>query len=471
MKKNTETYAEESSSGNGDSRSRYSLWQIFSSMKTAIALLLVLAAASILGTVPAVGLEDVYHTKWYAFLIALIGINLAVCSVNRFGVSWRRTFMPKISVPIKSIAGMEESRKLTSPYSIQEAGEQIKSTLRARRYCVLEQLDGNALSLYATKGRVHIWGPYLTHLSLLLIFFGAVLGERFGFDGVTMIPEGGRVATFYPKIGKTVGEAKKLGFSVGLSEFKIEHDKNHNPTAFKSNLQVYEGYRQVASKVIDVNHPLSYGGVSLLQMDYEMKSLIFKIVSPDGQVKRVPFEIETKDTAHGKTYQAVESLKEIPMGNRKLTVYVHTIAPDYIGGKQINASFMPVNPAVLMMVNDRYPEHKEMNDWTPINWLPVTKSTTYKGFKITLEKAVNSSILEVSSNPGLPIIYEGFAMIVLGIFISFYIPHRTMRIRIMPSEKGSSVIMGATNLEDASTTGGDFDRLRDVLNGAYTHDN
>ena len=55
------------------------LWALFSSMKTAIVLLLCLALASILGTL----IEDkmgisIYKMGWFYVLLALVGVNLAV---------------------------------------------------------------------------------------------------------------------------------------------------------------------------------------------------------------------------------------------------------------------------------------------------------------------------------------------------------------------------------------------------------
>ena len=91
---------------------------------------------------------------------------------------------------------------------------------------MVKQSVGDTVSIYAAKGRVSIWGPYLTHLSILVIFAGAIFGNLVGFEGYMTITEGKRADSYYRK-----GEKDKtpLGFEVALRNFTIKHDKKHNP--------------------------------------------------------------------------------------------------------------------------------------------------------------------------------------------------------------------------------------------------
>ena len=455
------------------------LRRTFSSMKTAIVLLLVLAAASVAGTVieqnapagayspsvypilKALGLTDVYHSGWYALLLTLISINLTVCSVNRFGIAWRRTFQPRVPAKPNQIAGMQRSEKLTSPGTVEAAAGKAVTALRAGSYQVVKEQDGSDAVLYAAKGRPGIWGPYLTHLSILVIFAGAILGNRFGFHGRTTIAEGGWTDSYYLK-----GESQEsdLGFRVALRKFTIECDNHRNPTGYKSDLQIFEGDRLVAGKVIDVNHPLTYKGVSFFQADYGLSGLAMKITGPNGEIERFRLDVETQDTPTGKQYFiSSDPWKEVRLGGGKLTLYVHNLAWDYIGGEQINASDMPLNPAVQIMANDRFPEYKGLDAWRRLGWLAVSESAEYKGFTITLEKSIDYTSLEVVRNPGLPIIYSGFGLMLLGVFIAFYVSHKVIRVRVSPLEGGAAIIVGGMSRSDPSVLDKDFERLRNAL--------
>lgn len=346
------------------------IWNILSSMKTAVVLLLLVAAASVLGTVERLGLTDFYHTVWYNSLLALIGLNLMVCSINRFGATWRH------------------ARRIR-----QEQGVLILS----------------------------IWGPYLTHLSLLVIFAGAILGSRLGFEGYTTIIEGKHAESCTLKSGPE----KSLGFQVTLNKFTIEHDADHNVTGYKSDLAIYDNNKLAKKKVIDVNHPLAYKGISFYQVDYGLDCFILKITAPTGETAWIPFGIDTQNVPEEKQYVFTDSpLKQIGLGGKKLSIYVHNFAPDFISDKEINAGFIPINPAAQIMVSDRFPEYKGLDAWQQLGWLELYDSVKFKGFTITMEDITEYTSLQVAKNPGLPIIYAGFGLLLIGVFVSFYITRK-----------------------------------------------
>jgi cytochrome c biogenesis protein len=444
------------------------IWGFFASMKTAVVFLLVLAVVSVYGTLveqyPALrvfGVTDLYHTVFYTFLLALIGISLAVCSINRFGSTWRAMFHPKVTVSDKQIAGMMRAETLSWAGDVGAAADKAETALRAGSYHLLRADENGVSVLYAARGRLSIWGPYLTHLSVLVIFVGAILGNRLGLDGITVIKEGGYTDTAY--VRKTERE-KDLGFRVALQKFTIQHDAQHNPTAYQSDLEILDGGRLVTRKVIDVNHPLTYEGVSFFQSDYGLTSVLLKVTGPNGETAWLPFDVDTQTEMQRKRYSMPGiAFKQITMGRKKLTVYVRDIVPDYIGGEEINASDLPINPAILVMVNDRLPEYKGLDAWSDRVWLTESESASLKGYKITLDNVADYTVLQVVRNPGLPIVYTGFGLMLVGVFVSFYVTRKVVRIRVSASKTGALVAVGATSRADASAFDGDFARLHEAF--------
>ena len=96
------------------------VWRFFSSVKLTIVLLIILAVASIVGTlIPqmpqreivdfARGLSpglrklfffldlfDLYHAPWFRMLLGCLTLNLVVCSLDRFPKTWKRfRFIPR----------------------------------------------------------------------------------------------------------------------------------------------------------------------------------------------------------------------------------------------------------------------------------------------------------------------------------------------------------------------------------------
>ncbi|MHB1458175.1 MAG: cytochrome c biogenesis protein ResB [Armatimonadota bacterium] len=466
------------------------LWGLFSSMRTAIVLLLLLATVSILGTIipqnampmeqyekaygpikfsliKLFGLTNLFHSGWYSLLLVLVGANLIVCSINRFSNTLKQIQKPLVSTPANQVSRMQKSEKLSTNGSIEAALEKTTAALKSVGYQVRNEKDGSETSIYATKGWLSLWGPYLTHLSILVIFVGAVIGGMTGFNGYTTITEGQSTSTYEREsVGEhNHGENKiNLGFRVALGKFRIDHDKSHNPTGYRSELKVYDGDKLVAQKEIDVNHPLTYRGISFFQSSYGLTGVVLKVTAPNGEFVEVPFPIETGSGMQGPQYSVGgEPFKTVSLNGKKFTIFAHNVVPDYVESDQVSLSSLPINPAVNVMVNDRFPEYKGLDAWAKLGWLQSSKPVMYKGFKISLDRAVNYTGLQVSQNPGLPLIYTGFGLLLLGLFMSFYITLRIIRVRITPAKNGVDITIGATSRSDITIFDRDIDRLKDTF--------
>ena len=68
------------------------VWRFFKSLKLTIALLIILAIASIFGTL--LPEQDLYHSLWFRVIIGLLAMNLFVCSLDRFPVTWKLFRLP-----------------------------------------------------------------------------------------------------------------------------------------------------------------------------------------------------------------------------------------------------------------------------------------------------------------------------------------------------------------------------------------
>src|SRR5699024_9087788 len=100
------------------------------------------------------GFYELYSSWWYMILIALIGISLVICSLDRFVPLYRALNMQKAKrhgnfVTRKRL--ISESKAIT-----EHEKEKIVSGLKKKKYKVTEE-DGHIL---AEKGRFSRWGPY-----------------------------------------------------------------------------------------------------------------------------------------------------------------------------------------------------------------------------------------------------------------------------------------------------------------------
>jgi cytochrome c biogenesis protein len=451
-------------SGESEVGALEALWSFFSSMKTAVVFLLLLVVASIAGTI----IEDktgrsIYSDTWYRTILVLVGANLAVCSINRFGLAWKRSFNPEVDVEQSRVEGMSRSEKVQFSGSVGDAVTKVVEALRSGSFRLIRQSGGETVSIYAAKGRASLWGPYLTHLSILVIFAGAIFGSLLGSEGYMTIMEGNRSDNYH--LSKGMKEAP-LGFQLGLISFKIKHDNMHNPTGYKSDLQVYDNGKPILRKTVDVNHPLTYKGLSFFQSDYGLVGLVVKVTAPDGQSRYLPYNIGTEDGPEGRKYVIRDDpMKHFELGGKKLTVFVHNLVPDFIDESMPTMGMLPLNPAVDVMLNDQYAPNKGLAGWKRLGWMTVGQTDKFREFDVTLQKVVSYTGLQVSRNPGLPVVFLGFGLMVLGVFMSFYVTHKMIRVSVVPSQNGATVTMGATSRADSTVFDKDFKRLHDALGG------
>lgn len=464
------------------------LWVTFSSMKTAIVLLLLLAVVSVAGTLipqggppnmyyqmygPVKGwiinrfwLNNLYNSPAYNTLLALIGLNLLVCSINRFGIAWRRTFGVTVAVKPSKIQGMQQSEEIMVRGDVSSAAERAVTALRASSYQVLREQDGSDMALYASKGSLSIWGPYLTHLSILVIFIGAIVGSIGGFRGFTRIAENDYADSVVVR-AKGREYVRELPFRVYLSRFTIPRDKKGHPKGYKSDLRIFQDSKIARQKVIDVNHPLTYKGISFFQSSYG-PVLIVRISDSSGNTATASYFVNMEETPVG-TRLSVESengfnLQQVEIDGRSVAVIVRDVMPAHTHTKNAaKPSSIPGGLAATIVLNDQPLTLEGMRNWQELGPVGPSETIKYKDLTVSLETSDYTG-LQVTKDPGLPIVYSGFALMLLGIFLSFYISHRIIRLRLSETEDGRvAVLVGASSKLGSSVYEKDLHRLKEAL--------
>ncbi|NMA68403.1 MAG: cytochrome c biogenesis protein ResB, partial [Desulfitobacterium sp.] len=166
------------------------LWEIFSSMKTGLVLLGVVAVVSGIGTlVPQEGLDpegaaqvaeiwrklgftNIYVSPLFQFLLGLLCINLIVCSVQRFGGIYKLTYRPEApqepsNIPQKIRAEIQHRDK-----------EALKSNtlalLKKKGFHITQRDEEGRWSFLAQRRRMGNWGSFISHISFVILIIGAL---------------------------------------------------------------------------------------------------------------------------------------------------------------------------------------------------------------------------------------------------------------------------------------------------------
>ena len=418
------------------------VWSFFTSLKLAIFVIIILAVSSIVGTIieqnqpmekyrqiytdgairffEALSLFDMYHSWWFLLLLVLFTVNLICCTIDRLPRVIRVVRNPKTTLD----GNLEKSLGLVDRWKkkgdLSELGETYREAMGKgfARPRVTE--DNGTLHLYAEKGIVSRFGVYVTHLSIIIIFIGAIIGNVVGFKGFANIVEGQSVRTI-PTRGGT--NHVDLGFSVRCNKFWVDLYPSGQPKEYSSDLSVIENGREVMRKKIEVNDPLQYKGIWFYQSSY----------GPAG-ASTVTLAVKNSDGGRG------ETIFLSPGQKKKIPGYGQISAVDYktdfqgLGPALLVVLEKPAEPPAEFWLLKAYPEFDRQR-----------KDSRYLSFAGINE--IFYTGLQVARDPGVNIVWVGCTLMVIGIMIAFFMSHQRLWIRLSRGADGrvEVVLAGSTN--------------------------
>jgi cytochrome c biogenesis protein len=411
-----------------------SLGDSLSSLRLTIALLIILAVASIFGTVipqnaspeeylraykvptykilRILGFLDMYHTGWFLFLLALLSLNLVACSLKRFRTSWRFFSHPQERLDEdqwKALPGSRKfSRKGLPEESLPDYREALSRVFSQPR--VLE--EPRVHHLFAEKGKLSRLGVYFIHLSVLVILAGALIGSFFGFRGNVNIVEGEAADKV---ILRSEGQAQPLGFSVRLDKFNISLYPSGAPKEFKSTLTILEGDRPVVTEPIRVNHPLTYRGISLYQSSYGVAGVQKAVLNIKDREARKELAVAAQ----------IGTKTEIPGSTNSFLLA--GFIPDFQG----------MGPALQMIFFE--PNHPHENFWI-LQDHPEFAEKQPGRYAFTIQEIEPKyySGLQVTKDPGVWVVWVGCFLMMGGFYMTFLLSHRRVWVRL--TEKGRETL-------------------------------
>jgi cytochrome c biogenesis protein len=432
------------------------LSSFLSSVKLTIILLIIIAIASILGTIipqeyeggesfrhlapelvkvlNSLQLFDMYHSVWFIILMVLLSLNLIVCSLKRFPASWKlfRTVpSPDRSKPFENLPS---DRILLVEQNRNEVTDNVRHLL-AKKYKKIRKKDTDGITFfYGQKGAFSNFGVYIIHLSTLIIITGALIGSLFGFEAFVNIPEGGSTNTVHLTRQKGI---KTLDFSVRCDKFTISFYDNGMPKEYRSNLSFLKDNNVVLQGPLLVNHPITFHGIRFYQASYGPTpgGKAYITIMRDNKEKNT-LTVKQKDSFY---------LEE---KNTKVTVL------------RIEKNLMSMGPAIL--INIQYPEGsmrfwvfkniKRIKDRIPglFKKVPKFNPGLFKPYYFKLNKIESHYYtgLQLSHDPGVLIVAIGSFFVIIGLFITFFTSHKRFWVRVDEKEGRSRIAIAATSNKD-----------------------
>ncbi|SNB46234.1 cytochrome c biogenesis protein ResB [Geobacter sp. DSM 9736] len=444
--------------------------RFFTSLRLTIVLLIIMSVVSIIGTVipqgdlsqeylhgisqtkfkmyQALGLFDMYHSWWFITLLALFTINLIVCSVKRLPYAWRYVTHPSAILDKPLIAGL--TNRVVIPLEGRPIScERLQDLMgKALGTVTVTEADG-AVHLFSERNSTSRLAVYVTHLSIVIIFAGSIIGSLFGYKGYVSIPEGGIVSTVETRDGRKMD----LGFSLRCEEFDVSHYPNGAPKEFKSVLTVVgkqgeavPGFTRVP---VIVNDPLTYKGITFYQSSYGTTGdHSFTVAGADGKVTDtvvVPSHGAGR-LPDGSIIRVAESTPDVSLyipGKRGAAAQIDILSAD--GGEKRTTVVFADHPEENL--------RDALRSGGPvIGYSGVSGQREYTG-------------LQVTKDPGVWVVWIGCILLILGIYGAFLMSHRRMWIKITDT---AITVAGHANKNQAAfeTTFEQFaDAVRTHLSG------
>ena len=392
---------------------RQELLPVLTDLRLAILLLLAIAIFSISGTVieqgeslafyranypeaPALfgflswkfiltlGLDHVYSTWWFLALLILFGTSLTACTFTRqfpalkAARRWKFYDQPR---QFQKLALSAELDTGSLSYLIQ--------ILQNRRYRVF-QGEGN--TLYARKGIVGRIGPIVVHVGIVIILGGGIWGAMTGFMGQEMVPSG---ESFHVQniveAGAWAAPQIPKDWSLRVNRFWIDYTPTGGIDQFRSDMSVLDNQGQeVKRKTIFVNEPLRYRGVTFYQTDWGISAI--RIQLNNSPILQLPMA-QLNTNGNGRIWGTWIPTKT------DLSAGVSLLAKDLQG--------------MLLIYNAQ---------GQLIDTLRPGMSININGIKLKIVEVVGSTGLQIKADPGIPIVYTGFGLLMLGVVMS-YVSH------------------------------------------------
>jgi cytochrome c biogenesis protein len=486
------------------------IWKFFSSVKLAVVLLIILAVVSVVGTVirqnmppeeylkeysqttvelfETLGFFDLYHTWWFVLLLLFFTANLTICTLERFPNVWKAMRAPLKPLTEEGMKALPFRKETTVTGGMAKAEGDVLKALGSRRFKHVVDKNPEAVTIVSQKGAFSRLGFIITHISIILIFVGALIGAFFGFKGFLNLPEGEATTVVYlrneplwGKIMATLGVSTSsviedpnigvpsmpLGFWLRCDDFEVDYYTNAGrptgmPSEYWSVLSVFnESQQKVMDKRIRVNDPLTYRGITFYQSSYGPL--------PSARGKAI-LNIRRKDSPGPGEMVMVDSGGSAYVSSIDRTIRVLGVAPFGVRDPRTgqvqyfrsgNDEF--VNPTIALEVY----RGKALLYTTQVMKVDAGDPSLPEDYVITYGDYWGGRYtgLQVNKDPGVWIVYAGFTLLCIGPLIAFFGSHRKVWVRIQDRKGQSVVLIGGSANRNRIGFEREFTKIAEEISG------
>ena len=320
-------------------------------------------------------LDHVYSSNWFLGLLAWLGLSLILCS-------WRRQW-PALQAALRwidyssprQLSKLTLAETLSSPNAESQLG-QLHALLQQRGW----QVQPHPHRLAARRGVSGRVGPLLVHAGLVVLMVGAAWGALAGQRLERFLAPGNEL--------ELINRRGETQLTVTLEGFGIERDPAGRPEQFRSQLRLQPGDPTAAeplsatNREISVNHPLRFQGMTVYQADWALAAIQVQL---------------------GKSPILELPLQSFPQLGDQVWGIVLPTRPD------------GSNPVLVSLSSEQGPVTVYSAEAEVLGTLvPGGGPAEIAGIPLRIAGVVPASGLLLKRDPGVPLVYAGFAIALAG---------------------------------------------------------
>lgn len=380
------------------------IFKFLADLRFAIAILLIIACFSIIGTVieqdqsietykinyPLTnqvfgflswdliikfGFDHVYKTWWFISLLLIFGVSLLTCTFLQQLPSL------KVSRRCQFFRTTQSFKRLQISTSLRNVKlQQILFKIKKTNYSIFQQKN----IFYCYKGLIGRIAPIIVHFSMILILLGAVFGSVSGFKAQEIIP---KTETFHIQNILNTGQISLIpNCSARVNDFWITYTNQSTVKQFYSDISVLNvNGNEVDRQTIFVNSPARYNGINYYQTDWNLLGL----------------RIQTNNS----------TILQYPLIN---------LNP---GQEKVWLTWIPttttLSNGIIVLIDNLQGYCSVYNELGQFLGNLELNETFADNFPISLVDIISSTGLQIKADPGIPIIYTGFFFLMVSTLISY----------------------------------------------------
>ncbi len=416
------------------------IWRFFCSVRAAIVEIAILALLVLVGTlrgssVPQTTADtfpitsplvkawyawDVYRSIPFAAILTLLAVAITICTMNRAPGIWQAIAHPTVATTHGFLRNAESSARFVANVPATALADEIAGAMRASGYRTLTEVRNREIHIYGDRWRFSRLATFPFHLALILILVGGIVGAAWGFrENALMIPEGSV---------RDLGHGTGLG--VRLDDFSEVYREDGSPSIYRSNITLIRNVAPVDSGATTVNNPFTFGDIVFYQSGFG-QAVALKVVDATGAVL---FD----DSLPLGPFQSKLN-PDSPAARMDLTpagVALSVVAPDENPANAPELDTLNLQPGEMFFMIR--PLGSESPIETPIGATVSQGDSIQLGdLSLTFVRERRFSVFQVARNPGIPIFIAASFLLVGGLAVTFYFPHRRIRGIIAETADGS----------------------------------